>query len=652
MNLAELPNSAFSTAQIAKMLGVSVPAVHARAKRNKWELAPEKKQGGGFLWHFSSMDEETKEKVSNFLIREDRKKNGPALAFEAIPVQELEELWDEFNKKSSKTKEKAFLRQEILQDVLNLYESGVTLTQAFVAVGQMRGVAVGTLRNWYFGTASKRGVRGIDPKDWAPILANQYKGRVTRAHCDPIAWEFLKKDYLRTEAPSFLSCFRRLEDAAEVHGWAIPSDRTLSRRLFEELLPAVIQYMRTGKIVNDYPDQVRRRDTFAAGEAVSGDALSFDKIYVYDAKTGEVYNMRVWFFEDVRSGKILAWAGDKSENSDMFRLATYNLVGETVPRYMYIDNTRAAANKILTGQMPGRHRFTNKATDPVGLLKHFGIEVCFTNPDHEISSPGSKPIERAFGIGGLHSMMRDLPVLAGRGYSKNPIPDTEFLELLPQVVAAYNAREGRTGGICNGRSFDQVYAEGLQQTTVRKASPKLRNMLLLSQESVKVNRQGVVSIKAGRGESKHRYYAEELAHMAGEHVAVLFNPESLSDDVEIYTLDGKHVCTARWLKTVAFNDRKAGREHAKHKARRAKHIKQAANEAALISDLEFQQLGVNKPVSENPVPAKTLTMLSEKEVSEKIEQTVSPERQRQLREILQKNIMAEDNDVFPFAAQG
>jgi hypothetical protein len=61
---------------------------------------------------------------------------------------------------------------------------------------------------------------------------------------------------------------------------------------------------------------------------------------------------------------------------------------------------------------------------------------------------------------------------------------------------------------------------------------------------------------------------------------------------------------------------------------------------------------VNKPVSENPVPAKTLTMLSEKEVSEKIEQTVSPERQRQLREILQKNIMAEDNDVFPFAAHG
>lgn len=650
MNLHDLSNQTFSTAYLADVLGVSVPSVHNRARKHGWKSAPEKKQGGGALWHFNSMDAATRNTVSVAIVREQQRKGAFVSAVPAIAPHELEALWDEFDQKPASIKERAFERQRVLLDALELHHAGATLSEAFKAVGQMSGYPAGTIRNWYFGTYSKMGVRGVDSKDWAPLLADKYKGRVTRAHCDPIAWEFLKKDYLRIEKPSFLSSFRRLNEAAKVHGWEIPCARTLHRRLFDELTITIIDYLRTGRLVNDYPDQVRRRDSFAAGQAVSGDALSFDKIHVYDETTGEVFNPRVWFFEDVHSGKILAWESDKTENSDMFRLAVYNLLGETLPKYMCIDNTRAAANKNLTGQIAGRHRFTNKSTDPVGLLKHLGIEVHFTNPDHEIASPGSKPIERAFGIGGLHSSMREWPSLIGRATSKKPIPYSEFLELLPQVVAEHNAREGRTGGICNGRSFDQVYAESLQQTTLRKPSVKMRDMLLLSQESVTVTRQGSVSIKAGRGDSKHRYHSDELASYAGETVAVLFNPNSLSDDVTIYDLNGKRISAARWMPTVAFDDSKSAREHAKHKTRRAKHIKAAAKEAARMTDLEYQQLNAGVPVSETAQPSRTTTVLSQQEVAEKLSHKVSPERQRQFRENVQKRLLAEEEDTFlPFA---
>lgn len=45
---------------------------------------------------------------------------------------------------------------------------------------------------------------------------------------------------------------------------------------------------------------------------------------------------------------------------------------------LYIDKTRAAANKMLTGQMPGSHRFASEAPDPVGQLNHLDITAHFT----------------------------------------------------------------------------------------------------------------------------------------------------------------------------------------------------------------------------------------------------------------------------------
>lgn len=642
----------FSTAELAGVLGISPQAVVKRARRKKWTAEARKIQGGGCLWQCASLDEEAKHKVTVAVISGHRAQEIPNPAVTEARTVYVESLWDSFNEKPNSVKDRAAYRYELLFEAWMLHQSGTTLTRALVLVAEKHGESVGNLRNWYFGTKGKQGVRGVDPKDWLPLLADNYKGRVKRADCHPKAWDFLLKDYLRQEQPSFSMCYERVARVAAQQGWVIPSERTLRRRLKQEHGPAEIRFARTGSLRYAYPDQERRRDAFLAGEAVSGDALRFDKLTVFDEETGEVFSPVVWFFEDIYSGKLLAWDADTSENSDMFRRAVHKLTNITLPRYMCIDNTPAAANKCLTGQVKGRHRFTNKSADPVGLLPLMGIDVHFTNPDQTQSSPGAKPQERAFGIGGIHERMRNWPAFKGRGTSlANPIPYAEFLAALPQIVAEHNAKTGRRGGVCNGRSFDEVFAAGFSEVTARKPSEKHRSLLLHHQEVCTVSRDGTVRLNAGKGDGKHRYYGEVLARCIGEKVAVLFNPDNLSSAVSIFTLTGKYLGTAEWMPSVAFNDTKTAREHAKNKARRNKAVRLATKAAQRMSDLEYKQLNVTATPGAIPNPACTITTLAPSELRDMLAKPVDPETAKRLHENLHRNISAlHDGENYPFAA--
>lgn len=651
--LQPLAAQSFSTAFIATAIGKSPQAVAMRG-RKAWEHEARRTQGGGFLWKFSSLDEDVKEQVTRAALAERRAAEEPNTAVAVAHEAFMAAQWAAFEQKPNSVKDRAAFRYELLFEAWQLHMHGTPLTRAFILVAEQHGVSVGNLRNWYYGTRKKQGVLGTDPKDWLPILADNYKGRVQYAPCTEKAWEYLLKDYLRREKPSFSTCYERLERIAAAQSWEIPSEQTLRRRLKRDFGPAERNYARDGNLRFAYPYQERKRDTFYAGEAVSGDALNFDDLHVVSEKTGEVFTPRVWFFEDIHSAKILAWEADVSENTDMFRKSFYNLTAITLPRWMTLDNTRAASNKSMGGQLP-RNRFTKKNTDPVGILKLMGVEVHRTNPDKDQTSSGSNPSERAFGIGGLHNRMRSWPAFIGRGTGmNNPISFSEFLEALPHVVAEHNAKTGRTGGICNGRSFDEVFAASYQESKARKPSPALRNLLLYSQESCKVGPDGTVKIKAGQGETKHRYYADFLSRLAGEYVAVMFNPDSLSEPVTIYTLSGKPLGIADWLPSVAFNDTETARRHAKNRARRNKAVKKQVKAAQAMSNDEFKMLNATVPLGEIPEPAITVTKLSPQEIESRLngKHKVSAERQNELRANLRKNINAlSGEDAYPFASQ-
>ena len=649
-----LSAQSFSTATIAAALRVTPQAVSKRADKAGWEKEFHRTQGGGILWKFTSLDTDTKEAVAIAAIASQH------MSQNVDPVQAeahnkfIELRWADFLKKPDSIKDRAAYRHGLLFEAWQLHIQGLTLTKAFSIVARQHGVSEGNLRNWYFGTRNKRGVRGIDPKDWLPFLADNYRGRVKNATCTEKAWSYFLKDYMRREEPSFSLCYRRLCRIAAVQGWQVPSEQTLRRRLKKEVCFVELQCSRKGDLSFSYPKMERDHSVFHAGQAVSGDALNFDKLQVYDEITGEVFTPRVWFFQDIYSGKILAYDADKSENSDMFRRAFYKLTDICVPEWMTIDNTHAASNKVMTGQMP-RNRFKTLATDPVGLLQYFGIRAPHrTNPDKDIAQSGSNPIERAFGIGGLHERMKTWPAFIGRGFNaKNPLTFSEFLTELAHVVAEYNAETGRRSPICKGRSFDETFAESYSKSTIRKADPSLRRMLLFSQEVAKVAKDGTVKINAGQGKTKHRFYSESLHAYSGELVSVMFNPDNISSTVNIFSIGGNHLCDAEPMLAVAFNSTTDAREHAKHKIRRNKAIKKSVAAKCAMDDLEFKMLNNAVAPATIPAPGRETTLISPKQTNALFanETKVSPEQRAACMGNLFKNLATFNSESDSITAE-
>lgn len=635
-----LRQRSFSTAELADIFGITRQAVLKRAV--KWESEKRMGRGGGKVWKFASMSEAEQYRISTYVLNDPQKRFIPdPLALAAQEVM-LKDAWERYEKKSAKVKERAMYRYKLLFEAWELHCEGSTMKAAFELVAAKYDERVANLRRWYYGTRYKPGVRGLDPKDWLPVLADDYKGRTACAACSEEAWKWLVADFFRREEPPFTISYERLARLAAEKSWEIPCERTLRRRMKREYTQAEITYARKGTLAYAFPREERRRDSFRAGEAVSGDGLKFDSFYVIFPDGEVVSTTTGWFWEDVYSGKILAYEVDKTENTDMFRKATYKLTGVCLPRYAWLDNTRVAANKSMTGQADNRHRFTNQETDPVGILKLAGMIPQFTNPDQEMSNPGAKPIERAFGIGGIHERLRTWPSLAGRGHSLNTaIHLEEFLECLELVVREYNAKTGRRGGICNGRSFDEVFNTDFSEAAARKASPEIRRLLLHDQEVCKVSREATVRIKAGRGDDSHRYYAEMLAQFVGEHVAVMFNPEDLTAPVRIYSLAGKYLCEARWIPAVGFKDKAAGRELSRERKRHNKLIKKTVASAKRISDIERQQLNVTVPYNEISQPAHSTTVLAPFEVQKKLDGVADTEKQIALQERLRRNMGGE-----------
>lgn len=468
---------------------------------------------------------------------------------------------------------------------------------------QVRGASVASLCRW------AADVKGAPRDAWAGLLAAQYTGRTVQAECDPRALDWYAGQYLTRRQPSHADTYDRLRKVAAKEGWTLPSARTLIRRLDETVDRVTQVYKREGPeaAARLIPTQDRDELVFAAGQAVNGDGLKLDTLWVR-FEDGEVINTATcWMFQDVRTRRILSWRLAKTENTDVFRLATYDLTAVCAPELVWIDNTRVAANKLMTGGATNRHRFKSDPEDGEGLLRMLGMEPRFTHPDKLQGNPGAKPIERAFGQGGLHAMIATHPRFANRGYSKaSAIGVAELREVVAEEVARHNARTGRRTRACNGvLSFDQAWAESIAQSAPRVLSESQRKLLLTCREVVTVDRAGVATIKAGQGPmGRNRYHSDATARLAEQKVVVHYDPENLAADVYLYSLDGRFLCKAEHYGAKAFHSTDASREHAKFKARRIKAQKAAADAATRMDELERAALyaaAQEKPA--DPAPA-------------------------------------------------
>ena len=513
--------------------------------------------------------------------------SAPANDDRDLAAEARKTLWDRYEALSQDHKDACEVRLKVLEEVERLKSSGLSAMDAIVANTRLANVSKSAYYEW-------RGmVSGHERQDWKAALAPIDKRPGRFAPCADVAWEMLKSDYLRQEGPSFSACYRRVEAMAKKNGWAFPDERSLRRRLDRECPPEVQILARKGrdKLKAIYPAQRRTRDMLHAMQAVNMDGHRFD-VFV-KLEDGTVTRVYLIALQDLYSGKFVAWRVALSENWIAVRLVIGDMVERHgIPDMITLDNGRAFSSKWISGGTPTRYRFKVKEEDVDGLITTLGIELKWTKP----FSGQSKPIERAF-----RDLTDDIarhPRCAGaytgnkpdakpENYGTRAIPFDEFVAHVNAQMAEHNARIGRKGGNCNGRSFDQTFEDSLAKpsTIVRWPSPAQRSLWLLAAEAIRARK--------GNGEIHlfgNRYWNRALTAYAGQKVTVRFDPDNLTKDLKVYTLSNQLICDAECIDDAGFYDAEAARLHAKKrgdyekavKAQRDAHAKLSAHELAEI----------------------------------------------------------------------
>ena len=603
-----------------------------RAKAEAWQKRKRPK-GKGFEYHIESLPAKAK---AALVLREHRSTSpaassasggsGPSHQADgrnslaapgaavsqgaAVATYSSESLWRRFEQLPGRAKDAARFRLAVIDSALRLIAAGTSRREAWVEVAREAGVARCTAQRWH-----QRCQRYAKP-DWLAALADGYVGGVVRAELDDAAWDYVRTDYLRLEAPAAAACYQRLQAAAAEHGWQVPSQRTVERRLSE--IPAPIRTLaREGEaaLMAMYPAMQRSVKELRALEWINGDGYVHNVFVAWP--DGTIARPKTWFWQDVYSRKTLAWRTDRSEHTDMIRLSFLDLIRRFGrPDHVTIDNTRAAANKWMTGGVANRYRFKVREDDPLGLIPSIcGPESLHWTSVNTWGGHGqAKPVERQFGVGGMGEYVDKHPAFAGAYTGKNPtakpenyaskaVPLADFMKVLTDAIRAINARAGRRTEIAGGiKSYDQVFQESYAVSAIRKATAEQLRMLMLSAEAVTVARDGTITLDAGSatGIGRNRYGCDALALHVGSKVVARFDPQALHEQVHVYTLDNRYLGQADCIQAAGFGDTEAGRRHTRARKEWMRAIKAQAEAEQRMSIEDAARLLPEQPDEPEP----------------------------------------------------
>lgn len=563
-----------STADIAEALGVSAQYIRKRADGERWTAQGKGARGVKF-YAIAGLPDDVQVAAGRLLISrgvpagEAPDTDGSA---KRLTEHEVDNLSRRYDLKPAKAKERAKRRLRAVAAWHDALALGVNIGAASRAVSAQFNIPEATLGNWL------RAIRGKPRHAWLYLLADGHCGRTAKAEFSPEALEILKADYLRLERPAAQACINRLRELAakQKKDWAIPADRTLLRRL--KAIPPETQTLArhgTNALRDLYPAQQRSKAALHALAIINGDGYKHNLWVRFP--DGEIARAKTWYWQDVYSSRVVAWRVDKTEHTDMIRLAFGDLVeAYGIPEAVLLDNTLAAANKTMSGGVKHRFRFKVREEEPDGVFKLLGCRVMWATPRHG----QAKPVERAFGVGGVGEYIDKAPECAGCWTGGNTMdkPDydgktraidlAELQAVIVREIAAYNAREGRRGANVYGRSFDAVFEESYKVSTIRRATEAQRRLWLLATEPIRASAKGEIALNAGRivGERlANRYWAPELVDYAGKMLCARFDPQRLHEGAHIYTADGRYICFAACDKPEAFNDQVAARERARNR---------------------------------------------------------------------------------------
>jgi len=550
------------------------------------QARPRKGRGGGVEFHVSLLPEAARAQLVQ--------RSAPVAERKALG---RDSAWSRFDRLPDSLKAEARRRLAVIQEVEALVRNGLKKSAAIELVaGQRRRDAQltggqadcseSTIYNW-MGL-----VEGVAVADRAAFLAPAYRGREETAGCDPEVWLAFKSDYLRPKR-GFAAAYRLAADLATRSGAAIPSCKTLQRRLEREVSRITIILLKEGEdaVRREMPWIERDELTFHALEAVNVDGHKWD--VMVDFGDGKPVRPMMVAIQDVYSRKILGWRIARSENASSVRLAfadVFRTYG--IPRLCFFDNGRAFASKWLTGGTQQRFRFKVREEDQIGLLTGFGVQVHFTTP----YSGQSKPIERAFRD--LEGEIGTSAAFQGAYVGNNPldkphdantrsIPIEEFEAVLRNGIIAHNRRAGRRTKACAGvRSFDEVFAESYGRALIQVATDEQLRQAMMCVEGVTVRQYGGGLQLAG-----NRYWADFLLELVGQKVAARFDADDLHAGLHIYSLTGVYLGHAECLQRVGFVNLEEGRERQRLKKKLLRAVKDRAAAERALERHELAALG-------------------------------------------------------------
>lgn len=608
----------FSPKELAGVGGLpNTPSnVTRKARSLSWEFRQvEGVKGVSFEFSFNSFPKE----VQAELLLKQSAVETVAVSESAPKRKELnylpEVIWKPFDKATEKQKESAKAKVALLHKVDDLVRHNTPLMVALERVAQEFDVSKGSLKRWYYK------VRSFERSDWLPLLLDKHTSKKAgkEAEFTEEAWESFKADYFRPERPQFGSCYERLKRAAQENGWNIPSASSVKRKIEREVPKLVQVQLREGDhaVMQYYPSMRRTVAEVEALEWINGDGYQHNVFVRWH--NGEIVRPKTWLWQDVRSRKILAYRVDLSENSDTIRLSLMDLIWKYgIPKKCTIDNTRAAANKWMTGGVQNRYRFKVKEDDVTGIIPLLGIELLWTSVQFGKGHGQAKPIERAFSHGGLGELVDKHPSLAGfyagdniynkpDNYNggKDGVDYGTFIMALEDGIRTFNEREGRQTEICQGvYSFSQVFKRDYANAHIRKASHEQMRFLMLMSEAVSLKKDGTFELDAGGkvNNRKNRYLSTELIASSHRKVVVKFDPQDLHNRVWVYSLEGVFLAEAECLEAVAFGDKAAGREHDKARKQFVKANKAAAKAQLTMNAQEAARFQPQFEEEEPPEP--------------------------------------------------
>jgi transposase InsO family protein len=549
---------------------------------------PRSGRGGGTEYHISLLPAAARAVLA---------RNAEAAKPEPTPA----ELWAAYDALSARAKREAQARLAVVQAVETLTRTGLAKAAA-VALAAAQAPdqpSPSTVWSWL------KACQGVAPCDRLPALAPRSGGGRPASAIDETVYALFRDDWLRLSKPSFEACYRHTVRAATAQGLAVPPLGILKRKVLRDV-PKAIQVLRregaeaAGRL---YPHLTRDRSAFAACEAWVADGHTFDVFVRWP--DGEIARPCMVAVSDLYSNKILGWRFGFSESADGVKLAFGDaMAAYGLPSQIWLDNGRAFASKQVTGGQRSRYRFRVRAEEPMGMLTMLGIEAHWTKP----YSGQSKPIERSFrdfaGDTAKHPAFEgaytgNAPHAKPENYASRAVPLDEFIRVVEQEIAFWNARPGRRTPIAQGRSFDQVFAESYAASPVRRATPEQLRLALLSSEAVTPDRRsGAVRIGG------NSYWTEGMGALIGQKVMLRFDPEHLHGDVHVYSLDGRFLMTAPCHEPVGFADAETGRAHARTRAAFLKAQKAMSEQHRRFeaSELAAMQASIDAPAEPDATP--------------------------------------------------